>query len=353
MTESFNIKLATDHDQSRWNSYIGTFNDVPPFCRYEWKFILEESYRVVTAFYIAEDTNQNIVGLVPLYFTYSLRKIPQLYCLRYGLLATTNEIRAKLLEFAYDLAKEKNCASVTVPAGFDAFYKGKTPEKKYTLLMPLLENVDATWESMRDKTRNMIRKGERAGLVIETGIHNAEAFHSIYASYMKNIGVFFHSQRFFHNILKHLNNDAELICAKLGDVVVGGTIQLYGNDIAGYPYQAVTVEHRNMAPIQFMNWEMIKRCHERNCKFLDMGESSEGGPVYQSKVNFGAKPYEIFYYTNKKKPDTQTQTDDENSETTPSKKITPLRVINTIHEKSPLWLAKYISPWLRQTERII
>jgi hypothetical protein len=348
-----NIRLATSEDQNHWNAFIHTFPGVPPFCRYEWKFIIEGSYRVDTAFYIAEDDKQNIVGLLPLYFTYSLRKTPQMFCLRYGLLGTTNEVRTRLLHYAYEIAKQKKCAAVTVPAGFELFTDEKPVEKKFTLMMPLMENADATWESMRDKTRNMIRKGERAGLSIDIGTHNVEAFHTIYASYMKNIGVFFHSLRFFRNILIHLKDDVELICAKMGDEVVGGTILLYGKDIAGYPYQAVKVEHRNNAPIQFMNWEMIKRCHVRGSKFLDMGESSQGSPVYQSKLNFGANPYEIFYYTNQTKPKDQSNSADNNTEESSPKKLTPLSVINTIHEKSPLWLAKYISPWLRQTERII
>lgn len=353
MTESLNIRPAVDEDRNQWNEFVYSFPDVPPFCQYEWKGILEQSYRVDSDFYVAEDSNRNIVGLLPLYYTYSLRNTPQLFCLRYGLLGTSKEVRSQLLEYTYEIAQQKKCASVTIPVGFDSFYENKPAEKKYTLMMPLMENVDATWESMRDKTRNMIRKGERGGLTIETGSQNVEDFHSIYASYMKNIGVFFHSLRFFRNILTHLNDRAELICAKLGGEVVGGTILLYGKDIAGYPYQAVTVEHRNMAPIQFMNWEMIKRCHERNVKYLDMGESSEDSPVYQSKINFGAKPYEIFYYSNKKlKPESSQSTDDSEVQSQP-KKLSPLHVINTIHEKSPLWLAKYISPWLRQTERII
>lgn len=342
-------------DQSKWDQYLTGFPLMFPYNYYSWRTVLEESYGIQSHYYLVENEQKQLCGVLPFYIAKTVKGKPQLYGMRYGLIGNDNQVRMAQLRFIQDYVQENRVIHYTVPAGLEAVNDSALSQVKHTLMIPLRENQEETWNSLRDKTRNMIRKGEKAGLSIEAGSHNTGEFYMIYAAYMKSLGVFFHSQKFFDSVLKHLQHNAELICAKLGNEVIGGTLLLYGTNVACYPYQAVKVEHRNLAPVQFMNWDMMKRCHARGMQWLDMGESKVDSPVYQSKINFGANPYELHYYTSdctsiNGDASAEPEQDVENSAKSP---LSPLSIINWVHQHSPLWFTKRFSPWMRKTGRII
>ena len=259
--------------------------------------------------------------------------------------------------------RERGMVSALVPAGFTPIGVPYDAAIKKTLLLALAGTEEETWESFRDKTRNMIRKGERAGLEIETGWQNVDAFYDIYASYMQAIGVFFHSRNFFVQMGAHLGECAELISAKKDGVVVAAMVILYGGRIASYPFQSASVEHRNLAPNQFLIWDAIKRCIARGIVTLDMGESRVGSSVYKFKTNFGGVPHDLYYYSNQpaaesgpagvKAVEPVGETEGGQSGPPPRSALSPVAILDAVLRKSPFWLSKHIAPRIKNTGRII
>lgn len=203
-------------------------------------------------------------------------------------------------------------------------------------MMDLSDSEKEMWNALRNKTRNMIRKAQNAGLIVELGFQHLEAFYRIYAKRMLEKGVLIHSQYFFEAIADHLKDSATLLTVKDKGKVVGGMLFLYGQRSAIYPYQASLKQGEQLASNQLLIWEAMRLCQEHGMKMLDMGESSEGSPVYRSKINFGGITKDVYYYSFRQMS---------------SSKFSALPLFLFIH--SPLCVREKMGPRLKQKGRII
>jgi serine/alanine adding enzyme len=168
--------------------------------------------------------------------------------------------------------------------------------RQKTVVLRLSVDEERTWRSMRDKSRNMVRKAQRAGLSVTAEPDALSEFHALYADALLRRGVPAHRLSFLRAAVAGLGEKAELLTAQQSGRMVAGMLLVYGQDSAAYPIQAVTDDFRNSGAVQLLNWEAMRRCIRRGLAVLDMGESREGGSVYASKVNFGGQPSEVFYY---------------------------------------------------------
>ena len=357
------IRTATDEDRRAWDAFAAKSEATPPYYIYAWKRILESSYRLRTHFFMAVADDGTIRGIFPTYITKTFRGKKNLFGLRYGLLADDEETRVTLYEHAMSFCAEQGVRSALIPAGFQSLEAPYTETIKKTLLLDLAGTEEQTWDSFRDKTRNMIRKAERGGLEIETGWHNVGAFYDIYASYMQAIGVFFHSRSFFVQMGERLGERVELISAKKDGAVIAAMVLLYGGQVASYPFQSAKMEYRKFAPNQFLIWEAIKRCIARGITRLDMGESKVGSSVYKFKTNFGGVPHDLHYYSDKPRVDAPLQaaddenslseTEDVNSAQPAQSLLAPAVILDRVLRQSPFWLSKHLAPRIKNTGRII
>jgi len=291
------IRLAKDADSKSWDRCLDKFPSQPPLNRYGWKAILEDSYRVKAPFFIASDQKGEACGILPTYITKDLKGKRRLYSLRFGLIADNRAILNELVSKVKNYCEENKIASNLVTSGYQRIDSGFRSIAKKTLIMELSKDEESTWRSLRDKTRNMIRKAIKSNLIAERGFHHLKEFYDIYTINMLEKGIPIHSYRFFVNISKRLKENAELIIARKNHKIVAGTLVFFSKDIAIYPFQASLPDALKFAPNDFLIWESIKSCLQRRVFRLDMGESKEGGSVYRFKANFGGRPQDVYYYT--------------------------------------------------------
>src|SRR3989338_8904241 len=176
-------------------------------------------------------------------------------------------------------------------------FSDRSAQVKKTVVMELASSADEMWKGLRNKTRNMLRKAKNAGLTIECGFENLDAFYRIYARRMLEKKVPIHSIGFFKHVAKELDGCTQLLVATHNGVPVGGMLLLMGTHTALYPYQSSTSEGERYGANQLLVWEAMRFCLARDITTLDMGESKEGGSVYQSKINFGGISKDLYYYT--------------------------------------------------------
>ena len=201
--------------------------------------------------------------------------------------------------------------------------------------MKLAGDEKEMWNALRNKTRNMIRKAQNAGLIVEQGFHNLEAFYRIYTRRMLEKNIPIHRYRFFETIAENLKDRVTLLAVKDRSKVVGGLFLLYGQRNAIYPYQASLRKGEQLASNQLLIWEAMRFCRTKGIDTLDMGESKAGSPVYQSKINFGGTPREVYYYGK-------------------HARVSSVSVLpGLIFSHAPLWLRAAIGPWVKRQGRII
>jgi serine/alanine adding enzyme len=289
------IREATDADASAWNDFLDGQASSSPLARFEWREILRRSYGTRTHFFLAEAAGE-VVAVLPTYVARSLRGRERLYSLRFGLVAgDTGGCGTALLDHVVAFAKAQGMADYLITSGWSAVPDRVPDDTRKTLAIDLADEA-VMWGHLRDKTRNMVRKAEKNGIEIAEGSQYVDALYDQYAANMLRIGVPFHSRKFFRHTLELFGGHTSVMAALYQGRPVATMLLHFGNGIACYPYQNALYEFRNMAPIQALNWAAMKMCAERGYRFLDMGESGEGSPVYKSKTNFGGRPHDVFYF---------------------------------------------------------
>lgn len=292
-----NIKLATDQDRQVWDDYVEKSSAVSPLNFYVWRNILSKSYQAETFFFIAQDQNHKIVGVCPSYVIKGMDGRRRMYGLRFGFIADNSEASNLLLFYIKDFCAQRGIIPQALTSGYS---RVSPPENfrevvKKTLVLRLGADEKIMWEGLRNKTRNMIRRAERSKLTIARGFQHLDDFYRIYASRMMDKGVHAQAYCFFSNIAEYLKDSTELLVAKQNNKVIAGMLLMFGKQNALYPYQACASGAEQYAPNQLLIWEAMRLCSKRGIEQLDMGESTEGGSVYQSKINFGGDARDIYY----------------------------------------------------------
>lgn len=289
------VLLASDGNRSRWNEYLEGKKGLPPLSRYEWKYILEESYGITMFPIMAADEMQNIRGILPVYIVKNYAGQSMLFSLKFGLIADTVEVVEALHNKLKDLMNELNVIDATITSGYTPFdFAGSSVINK-TVILEISNSEETMWNALRTKTRNMIRKAKKEGISIERGKQNLEEFYHVYTERMLQKGVRIHSIKYFQNIFKWLGDNAELFVARSAGKIIGGMLLVFFNSTGAYIYGGSVID-RGASPNQLLLWEMIKFCVENNISSLDMGESAEGSGVHNFKIWAGGVPKDIYYY---------------------------------------------------------
>jgi GNAT acetyltransferase-like protein len=289
------VREAGDEDAARWNEFLETAPDASPLALYEWRHVLRETYGIPTRFLIAE-RNGKIAGLLAAYQTAALSGERTLYSCRGGLIAA-DAAAARAIEqaVARELA-EHQLTSALITSGWQTAPGLSDPVVRQTVHLAIGRDEDGIWRGLRDKTRNMIRRAEKEGVEVSAGNDQIEIVADQYQGNMLRLGVPIHSRRFFRSVVERLGQRSSVLIARHRGKAIASMLLHFTDKVACYPHQNADLSLRNLAPIQKLNWEAMKLCAQRGVKILDMGESRDGSPVFQSKVNFGGTPRDVFYY---------------------------------------------------------
>lgn len=287
------IREASDRDKESWNAFLSS-TATPPMCRYEWRFVLEESYRTSTRFLLAERSG-HVVGILPLYLVRRWTGFRQLYSLQHGLLSVDAATARALADSALEIARSESCSEVLITSGFRDFDLPKSTFDKRSFTLQISRSEAENWKNLRGKTRNMVRRAQKSGLRVENDPSMLGPFFDIYADRMIRKGVSIHSLCFFENMRRAFGEDFIMLCAYRDNDLVGGLIVVAGPKASTYPFQASQDSATIFAPNSLLVWHAITICAERGNELLEMGEARPGGNVYSFKKNFGGTPRQVTY----------------------------------------------------------
>ncbi len=116
-----------------------------------------------------------------------------------------------------------------------------------------LASPEVIWENIISKNRNMIRKAEKNGIVIEhgKGMDLFDKFIEIYNATMDKDHAeeyYYFKRPFYESIHNDLHDNYELFYAKLGDRIIAISIMIFANGRLNYHLSGSDIEYRNLAP---------------------------------------------------------------------------------------------------------
>jgi serine/alanine adding enzyme len=158
--------------------------------------------------------------------------------------------------------------------------------------MPLAPTEEKLWKGFDPKVRNLVRKGEKHGFVVEWGRDELlPAFHDVVSQNMRDLGSPFYGVGFFREILATFGDQAELCVVSDTERPAAAALLLHGWGVTEVPTASSLREYNPTGVNMLMYWHLLKRAVARGQQVFDFGRSTTDGPTYKFKKQWGAEPH--------------------------------------------------------------
>lgn len=156
-----------------------------------------------------------------------------------------------------------------------------------------LASPEVIWENIISKNRNMIRKAEKNGIVIEHGKGKdlLEKFTAIYNATMDKDHAeeyYYFKCPFYDSIHNDLNDNYRLFYARLNDKIIAMSIMIFANGRLNYHLSGSDLDFWNLAPSNLLLYKAALWGYEQGCKTFHLGGGVGSGEdsLYKFKAAF-------------------------------------------------------------------
>ena len=240
-----------------------------------------------------------IVGILPLFHIKSLffgNYLISLPFVEIGGVVTDNEMVAReLLDRAAEIAKEIGCDYVELRNRKPVF---DLPVKSlyYNFRREIFTDDSQNMKAIPRKARRMVRQGGKKGLKSEIGNHLLTEFYDIFAKSYHRLGTPVFPVKLFKNLIKAFDNKVQILLIRSKDKTHIASVMTFFFKDQVVPYYAGSVfEYRNLAPNDFMYWELMRYGCENGYKIFDFGRSKIDTGSYHFKRHWGFEPVQLAY----------------------------------------------------------
>jgi len=344
-----NIRLVQDIDCQNWDNYVEHHPNASAYHQIAWKKSVENAYKHRCFYWLAEDGEKSVIGILPTVWVKSpisrgsLCALP--YCDVGGILANNEEIEQALINNATSYCNENNIptfdnrSSMPCKLSFDS---ENSPPPKVRMLMPFPETSDELFAGFKSKLRSQIRKAEKNGLTASTATNSAHlnAFYHVFTRNMRDLGSPVHSKAWFQEIVNAYGEDIIIANIYSEGKVIGAGIVLFVGNKACIPWASTNADYNKLAPNMLLYWTLLKFANDKGCKEFDFGRSTLGEGTYRFKNQWGAEPQLL----NWQKFDNDGQLMAESTGD-----VSKLRkVVEQTWQKLPVGLSEFLGPKIRR-----
>jgi FemAB-related protein (PEP-CTERM system-associated) len=165
------------------------------------------------------------------------------------------------------------------------------PASKVHMRLALPSFPGPLWEEFPPKVRNQVRKGEKSGLEVEWGsIELLDAFYTIFARNMRDLGTPVYGMGLFAAIIRHFGAAAEFCVVRTNGKPVAAALVVHGKGVTEVPSASSLREYNATCANMLMYWNLIDRAIQRGQSVFDFGRSTINRGTYNFKKQWGALP---------------------------------------------------------------
>ena len=345
------IRLSTDHDREKWDSFVATDPEASPYHWYAWKRAVEKAYHHKGFYLMAENENGDCFGVLPLIcikMPWGKKIFVSLpYCDYAGPLGA-DEVKKALIEEAISLAWKEKAQSIEIRFAYkQEFLNGNMPEnfqannRKVRMLRDLPSTSSELWSEFKPKLRAQIRRPQKEGLKEELGGKELlNDFYRVFNLNMHRLGSPVHDRRWFESLLEEYGDKAKVgvVRHKKGVPVAGGILLTIGQR-ACVPWASSLREYNQLAPNMLLYYQFLSWASENGYKQFDFGRSTPGEGTYKFKEQWGSFPQPLHWLKQKFNGAPKTGI---------TSKSSARDKVASIWSKLPLPIASFLGPKLRK-----
>ena len=291
----------TPTDWQAWDDYVTRHPDGKLYHLSRWRQVIHRSMRNRYHALVAADRGE-IVGVLPLVHLNSWMFGSFLVSLPYfnygGILADDPEVARLLYSRAAELAERLGAQHVELRHTQPLIGGVPTKTHKVAMHLPLPDDPEVLWTSLKPKVRNQIRKPQKAGLIAKHGhLDLFDDFYAVFAYNMRDLGTPVYGKRFLRSILQAFPERSHVVCVYLDDqrTCVAGGLLLGCRGMLEVPWASSLREHNRLSPNNLLYWELLRYGCEQGYSVFDFGRSSADSGTYRFKKQWGAQPVPLFW----------------------------------------------------------
>jgi FemAB-related protein (PEP-CTERM system-associated) len=286
------VVISEDVSQSEWDAYVAAHPDGTIDHAYAWQGIFRDVFGH-GSHYVGARRNARLVGVLPL-VTFNSRLfgrfIASVPFLNYGgILADDADARRALVEHARARATAFRASHIELRHVDRQLPELPHRQHKLQLTRELPPTAEELWTGLDKKVRNLVRKGQKEGLTVQTGgVELADDFYTVFARNMRDLGTPVYSRALFTETLRRFPDAARAHIVRLGKVPVAASITLRHNATVLVPWASSLRDYRQHAPNMLLYWSMLEHAVQTGAGIFDFGRSSPGSGTHQFKLQWGA-----------------------------------------------------------------
>jgi len=313
------IRFYKDLDKERWDSYVLNHPNGTFFHLISWKTIIEKTFHHKSYYLIAESNGNSsnpsnpinstnpsnsinpIVGILPLFSVKSLLFCKSLVSLPFaaygGILADNQEVVHQLFDEAKKITRSEGLDYLELRNRDGGIENLPSKELYVFFRRGIFEDLESNMMAIPRKSRRMVRQGEKAGLTYKFGREELlPEFYEIFARSYHRLGSPVFSIKLFKNLLRELKEQANilLIRSREGKPISSVLTFFYKDQVLPY-FAGSLFEYRDLAPNDYMYWQLMKYGYENGYKLFDFGRSKMDTGSYDFKRHWGFEPEPLPY----------------------------------------------------------
>lgn len=313
------VDILQENEKEAYEQYILQKENTLIYASMKYRELLKELLND-KSYYLVAKKNNCIVGVLPCFLRENERygniinSLP-FYGSTGSIICDDEEVREKILTAYYQFSKDCQCvASTIITSPFEKenkWYREKTRPQFIDERIGQItffpkgegEESDRLLRAIDGKTRNIIKKAQKSGVVVEVD-NSLESMNFLYKHHvenMKRIGGLAKKKKFFELVSKIFDPDIEynIYTAKLDDKIIASCLLLYYNNTVEY-FVPVTVEgYRSYQPLSLIIFDAMKDAMLKGFKKWNWGGTwiTQKG-VYDFKRKWATSDFMYYYYVN-------------------------------------------------------
>jgi FemAB-related protein (PEP-CTERM system-associated) len=293
------VTVVTGIDAAQWDRYVVGHPDASVYHLSAWAGVIQRVFGHRTRYFAAMD-GKRLVGILPLVLFHAPlfgRFAVSMPFVNYGgIVADTDEAREALLAAAVAHVRAAGSTYLVLRHQQRCCPALQARTHKVAMVLGLEATVEEQWRVLDRKVRNQVRKAEKEGLRVESGgAELLDAFYSVLARNMRDLGSPIQSRELFKDILTTFPERARLFCIWLGATPIAASFVIGHGDRLEVPWASAIRTYNPLCPNVLLYWEMLRFAIERRFTEFDFGRSTPQEGTYRFKEQWGARPRQLYW----------------------------------------------------------
>ncbi|MEP6495574.1 MAG: FemAB family XrtA/PEP-CTERM system-associated protein [bacterium] len=324
---------------AEWDEFVRSQPGWTHFHLHGWRDVIDRVFGHECIYLAARDASTStIAGVLPLVRVRSLvfgHFLVSMPFVNYGGPLGSDEAVQALAAEAVVVAKRRGVRLLEMRSRVPLPIDLPVSHRKLTVVLDLPADSTALWSSLPAKLRSQIKRPKKDGVLMKFGLDQLDAFYSVFAQHMRDLGTPAQSKAFFRAIANVFPNDVHFAVAYHNEQPIACGCGFLWNNEFEITWASALRSHKAMSPNMLVYWELMERMVGAGARLFNFGRCSKDSGTYKFKMQWGGREEELWWYQ---------QTRDAEEASTPSPDQGIFAMATRVWQRLPLSVANQLGP---------